>query len=56
LTLTARQRSLKDDADAIHTTLKRARELVGDRAMEARGMKSNNWNSYGTLLLHLSKK
>ncbi len=54
--LTARQRSLKDNANAIRTTLKRVRELVGDRAVEACRMKSNNWNSYGTLLLHPSKK
>jgi hypothetical protein len=51
-----RQRSLKDNANAICMTLKRVRELVGDRAVEVRGMKSNNRNSYGTLLLHLSKK
>jgi hypothetical protein len=56
VTKTARQRSLKDDADVIHMTLKRVRELVGDRAVEARGMKSNNRNSYGNLLLHPSKK
>ena len=54
--LTARQRSLKDDADAIRTTLGRVRELLGDRVVEARGMKSNDRNSYGTLLLHPSKK
>jgi translation initiation factor IF-3 len=56
VTLTARQRSLKDDADAIRTTLERVRELLGDKAVEARGMKSNDRNSYGTLLLHPSKK
>ena len=56
VTLTARQRRLKDDADAIRTTLGRVRELLGDRVVEARGMKSNNRNSYGTLLLHPSKK
>jgi translation initiation factor IF-3 len=56
VTLTARQRSLKDDADAISTTLDRLRELVGDKAVEARGMKANDRNSYGTLLLHPSKK
>ena len=56
VTLTAWQRSLKDNANAICTMLKRVRELFGDRAMEARGMKSNNWNSYGTPLLHPSKK
>jgi hypothetical protein len=52
----AQQRSLKDNADAIPTMLKRVRELVGDRAVEARGMKLNDQNSYGTLLLHPSKK
>jgi translation initiation factor IF-3 len=46
----AQQRSLKDNANAIHTRLKKV------RAVEARGMKSNNQNSYGTLLLHPSKK
>ena len=56
VTLTARQRSLKDDADAIRSTLERVRELLGDKAVEARGMKSNDRNSYGTLLLHPSKK
>jgi hypothetical protein len=50
------QRSLKDNANAICTMLKRVRELVGDRAVKARGLKSNNRNSYGTLLLHPSKK
>ncbi len=55
VTLTARQRSLNDNTDAIRTTLKRVRELLGDRAVEARGMKSNNRNSYGTLLLHQIK-
>jgi hypothetical protein len=38
--LTARQKSLKDNADAIRTTLKRVTELLGARAVEARGMKS----------------
>ena len=55
VTLTARQRSLNDDADTIRTTLERVKELLGDRAVEARGMKLNDWNSYGTLLLHLSR-
>ncbi len=40
--LTARQRSLKDNATAILTTLKRVRKLVGARAVEACRMKSNN--------------
>ena len=56
VTLTARQRSLKDNADVICTTLKRVKELLGDRAVEVRGMKSNDRNSYGTLLLHPSNK
>jgi hypothetical protein len=56
VTLTAKQRSIKDNANAIRTTLKRVMELLGDRAVEARGMKSNNRNSYGTLLLHPSNK
>jgi hypothetical protein len=55
VTLMARQRSLKDDAHGIHTTLKRVREMVGDRAVEVHGMKLNDRNSYGALLLHLSK-
>jgi hypothetical protein len=44
-----RQRSLKNNADTIHMMLKRVRELVGDRAVEARGMKSNGSGS-----IHLS--
>ena len=56
VTLLLRQRSLKDNADAIRTTLKRVRELLVDRAVEARGMKSNNRNSYSTLLLHPRNK
>ena len=51
-----RQRSLKDDADSISMMLKRMRELLGDRAVKVRGMKSNDWNSYGTLLFHWNKK
>ena len=54
--LEARQRSLNDNADAIRTTFERARELLGDRAVEARGMKLNNRNRYGTLLLHPIKQ
>jgi hypothetical protein len=56
VTLTALQRSLKDDTGTIPTMLKRVRELVGDRAKEVCRMKSNDRNSYGTLLLHPSKK
>ena len=43
-------------ADAIRTTLERVRELLGDRAVEAPGMKSNDRNSHGTLLLHPIKQ
>ena len=50
------QRSLMNNANTILTTLKRVRKLVGDRAMEASKMKPNNLNSYGTMLLHWSKK
>jgi hypothetical protein len=50
------QRGLKDNSNAMRTMLKRVRELVGDRAVEACRMKSNDQNSYGTLLLHPSKK
>lgn len=56
VTLTARMRSLREDAAAIDTTLDRVKELVGDRAVEARGMKANDRKSYGSLLLHPSKK
>lgn len=56
VTLTARQRSLNSDADAILTTLDRVKELVGDLAVEARGMKANDRKSFGSLLLHPSKK
>lgn len=55
VTLTARMRSLNADAEAIQTTLARVKELVGDRAVEARGMKANDRKSYGSLLLHPSK-
>lgn len=56
VTLTARQRSLNADAKAIETTLDRVKELVGDKAVEVRGMKSNDRGSYGSLLLHPNKK
>jgi translation initiation factor IF-3 len=56
VTLTARQRMLKEDTDAINTTLDRVKELVGDKAVEVRGMKSNERGSYGTLLLHPNLK
>lgn len=56
VTLTARRRSLNSDADAIQTTLDRVKELVGDLAVEARGMKANDRKSFGSLLLHPSKK
>ena len=52
----ARQRSLNDAASAIRTMLERVRELLGDRAMEGQGMKSNDRNSYGTMLLHPIKQ
>jgi translation initiation factor IF-3 len=56
VTLTARQRMLKEDTDAINTTLDRVKELVGDKAVEVRGMKSNERGSYGNLLLHPNLK
>lgn len=52
VTLTARQRMLREDTDAINTTLDRVKELVGDKAVEVRAMKSNDRGSYGNLLLH----
>ena len=52
VTLTARYKSLNQDADAISTTLERVKELVGDLAIEARGMKANDRKSYGSLLFH----
>eukprot|EP00571_Detonula_confervacea_P003268 CAMPEP_0172324584 /NCGR_PEP_ID=MMETSP1058-20130122/51706_1 /TAXON_ID=83371 /ORGANISM="Detonula confervacea, Strain CCMP 353" /LENGTH=380 /DNA_ID=CAMNT_0013040893 /DNA_START=18 /DNA_END=1157 /DNA_ORIENTATION=+ len=55
VTLTARQRSLNMDAAAITTTFERVKELVGDKAVEARGMKANDRKSYGSLLLHPNK-
>ncbi|KAL7543875.1 hypothetical protein ACHAXR_013261 [Thalassiosira sp. AJA248-18] len=55
VTLTARQRSLNADAEAIRTTLDRVKELVGDKAVEVRGMKANDRKSYGSLLMHPSK-
>lgn len=55
VTLTARQRSLNADAAAIETTLNRVKELVGDKAVEVRGMKANERKSYGNLLLHPNK-
>lgn len=56
VTLTARQRSLNEDAQAIRTTLDRVKDLVGDKAVEVRGMKSNDRGSYGNLLLHPNLK
>ena len=56
VTLTARQRSLNADAQAIRTTLDRVKELIGDRAVEARGMKANDRLSYGNLLFHPNNK
>jgi translation initiation factor IF-3 len=55
VTLTARQRSIKEDADAISTTLDRVRELVGDKAIEVKKLTANERNSYGSLLLHPAK-
>eukprot|EP00985_Skeletonema_marinoi_P001321 scaffold530_cov148-Skeletonema_marinoi.AAC.3 len=55
VTLTARQRSLKEDAQAISTTLDRVKELIGDKAVEVRGMKANDRLSYGNLLFHPNK-
>ena len=52
VTLTARQRMLREDTDAINTTLERVKELVGDKAVEVRAMKSNERGSYGNLLMH----
>ena len=56
VTLTARYKSLNQDADAISTTLERVKELVGDLAIEARGMKANDRKSYGSLLFHPNLK
>lgn len=56
ITLTARYRNLQADALAIETTLERVKELVGDKAVEARGMKANDRKSFGSLLLHPNKK
>ena len=56
VTLTARQRSIQEDAHAIATTLDRVRELVGDKAVEVKKLTANDGNSYGSLLLHPSKK
>jgi len=55
VTLTARQRSLNEDAQAISTTLDRVKELIGDKAVEVRGMKANDRLSYGNLLFHPTK-
>lgn len=55
VTLTARQRSLNEDAQAISTTLDRVKELIGDRAVEVRGMRANDRLSYGNLLFHPPK-
>jgi len=52
VTLTARGYMLRQDEGAIATTLDRVRELVGDRAVEARGMRANARKNYGSLLLH----
>ena len=55
VTLTARNKSLVADAEAIHTTLERVKELVGDKAIEARGLKANDRKSAGSLVLHPPK-
>ena len=55
VTLTARKKSLVADAEAIHTTLERVKELVGDKAIEARGLKANDRKSAGSLVLHPPK-
>ena len=55
VTLTARKWMLAKDEQAITTTFERVRELLGDRAVEARGMKANDRKSYGSLLLHPNK-
>ena len=55
VTLTARKKSLDADAEAIHTTLERVKELVGDRAIEARGLKANDRKSAGSLVFHPAK-
>jgi translation initiation factor IF-3 len=52
VTLTARARSLREDAEAIQTTLDRVKDLVGDNAVEVRAMKKNERGSFGNLLLH----
>lgn len=56
VTLTARGFSLNEDADAIKTTLDRVKELIGDKAVEARGMKANDRMSVGNLVFHPNKK
>ena len=56
VTLTARQRALREDTDAIKTTLDRVKELVGDKAVEVKELKSNERGSYGNLLLHPNMK
>jgi len=55
VTLTARQHSLNADAQAISTTLDRVKELIGDKAVEVRGMKANDRLSCGNLLFHPNK-
>ena len=56
VTLTARLRALREDTDAIKTTLDRVKELVGDKAVEVKELKSNERGSYGNLLLHPNLK
>mmetsp|Transcript_19474 Transcript_19474/g.41664 ORF Transcript_19474/g.41664 Transcript_19474/m.41664 type:complete len:319 (+) Transcript_19474:49-1005(+) len=55
VTLTARRHMLNADEGAITTTFERVKELVGDQAVEVRGMKANERKSYGSLLLHPKK-
>jgi len=55
VTLTARRHMLNADEGAIVTTLERVKELVGELAVEARGLKANEKKSYGSLLMHPKK-
>jgi len=55
VTLTARKHMLNADEGAIVTTLERVKELVGELAVEARGLKANERKSYGSLLMHPKK-
>ena len=56
VTLTARMKMLREDTQAIKTTLDRVKELVGDKGVEVKALQANERGSYGNLLMHPNLK